>query len=163
MIEKLAQAGEGGRCKPIPFHYIYHHVQSCGVRSMQLRGQIHYPYFYSIPICTLCARKISIPTEQKVVKQHTGLISMKGHTRHPSFSPKSLNHCKYLYCSRKSILNMKIYTDCSQVFKLLLFENCVKINCFCPFAFTFCKHVNATKKVQKCILKNVILELISFY
>ncbi len=33
MRVKSAQAGEGGRCKPTPFHYIYHHVQSCGVHS----------------------------------------------------------------------------------------------------------------------------------
>ncbi len=32
MMEKLDQAGEGGGCTPTPFHYIYHHVQSCGVR-----------------------------------------------------------------------------------------------------------------------------------
>ncbi len=42
MIEKIAQAkseGEDAR----PFHYIFHQVQSCGVR----------PYLYSIRICTL--------------------------------------------------------------------------------------------------------------
>jgi hypothetical protein len=33
MMEKLAQAGEGGGCTPNPFHYIFHHVQSCSVRS----------------------------------------------------------------------------------------------------------------------------------
>jgi hypothetical protein len=32
MMEKLAQAGEGRGCTPTPFHYIYHHVQSCSVR-----------------------------------------------------------------------------------------------------------------------------------
>ncbi len=32
-MEKLAQAGEGEGCTPAPFHYIYHHVQSCGVQS----------------------------------------------------------------------------------------------------------------------------------
>jgi hypothetical protein len=26
MMEKLAQAGEGGGCTPTLFHYIYHHV-----------------------------------------------------------------------------------------------------------------------------------------
>ncbi len=32
---------------PTSFHYIYHHVQSCGVVwcTLQLRGQIHSPYF----------------------------------------------------------------------------------------------------------------------
>ncbi len=33
MMVKLAQAGEGGGCTPTPFHYIYPHLQSCGVRS----------------------------------------------------------------------------------------------------------------------------------
>jgi hypothetical protein len=33
MMEKLAQPSEGGGWTPTPFHYIYHHVQSCGVRS----------------------------------------------------------------------------------------------------------------------------------
>jgi hypothetical protein len=33
MMEKLAQTGEGGGCTPTPFHHIYHHVQSCNVRS----------------------------------------------------------------------------------------------------------------------------------
>jgi hypothetical protein len=32
MMEKSAQAGEGAGCTPTTFHYIYHHVQSCGVR-----------------------------------------------------------------------------------------------------------------------------------
>ena len=54
MMEKLAQACEGGGCTPTPFRYIYHHVQICGV-SLQLRGQIHTPYFYSTPICILCS------------------------------------------------------------------------------------------------------------
>ncbi len=33
MIEKLAQAGEGGVCTATPFHYIQHHIQSCGLLS----------------------------------------------------------------------------------------------------------------------------------
>ncbi len=33
MMEKLAQSGESGGCTPTLFYYIYHHVQSCGVRS----------------------------------------------------------------------------------------------------------------------------------
>jgi hypothetical protein len=32
MLEKLSHAGEGGGCTSIPFQYIYHHLQSCGVR-----------------------------------------------------------------------------------------------------------------------------------
>ncbi len=58
MMEKLAHSSEVGGCTPIPFHYIYHHVQSCGVPrpgTLQLRGQIymlplllHYPYMFSV-------------------------------------------------------------------------------------------------------------------
>jgi hypothetical protein len=33
MMVKSAQPGGGGGCTPTPFHSIYHHVQSCGVRS----------------------------------------------------------------------------------------------------------------------------------
>jgi hypothetical protein len=33
MMEKLAQAGEGGESTPTPFHYSFHHIQSCSVRS----------------------------------------------------------------------------------------------------------------------------------
>jgi hypothetical protein len=40
MMEKLAQAGEGGKCTPIPFHYIYHHVTKLQC-TLRLRGQIH--------------------------------------------------------------------------------------------------------------------------
>jgi hypothetical protein len=32
-VEKLAQPGEDGGCTTTPFHYIYHHSQSCSVRS----------------------------------------------------------------------------------------------------------------------------------
>ncbi len=33
MMEKLAKAGVGGRVHANPFQYIYHHIQSYGVRS----------------------------------------------------------------------------------------------------------------------------------
>ncbi len=33
MMEKLSQAGQGGGSTPTHFYYIYHHIQSCGVRS----------------------------------------------------------------------------------------------------------------------------------
>jgi hypothetical protein len=58
MMEKLAEAGEGGGgvpCMPIAhphplslYHYIFHHVQSCSV--LQLSGQTHSPYFISTPM-----------------------------------------------------------------------------------------------------------------
>jgi hypothetical protein len=32
MMVKSAQHSEGGGCTPSPFHFIYHHKQSCGVR-----------------------------------------------------------------------------------------------------------------------------------
>jgi hypothetical protein len=44
MMVKLAQAGEGGGCTPTPFHFIYHLVQSCGVRSSR-EGRYTRPLF----------------------------------------------------------------------------------------------------------------------
>jgi hypothetical protein len=42
-MENSAQLGVGGgRARPTPFHYIYHHEQSCGVRSR------FFPYEYSV-------------------------------------------------------------------------------------------------------------------
>jgi hypothetical protein len=52
MMEKLAQANESGECTPTHFHFIYHHVQSCGVCYIAERAET-LPYFYSTPICTL--------------------------------------------------------------------------------------------------------------
>jgi hypothetical protein len=48
----------GGKISPVSCKGVHAHPpftlpsQSCGVRSMQLRGQISSPYFYSTPICT---------------------------------------------------------------------------------------------------------------
>ncbi len=49
MMEKFAHAGEGGRCTPTPFHYIYHHVQSwmSAERACTLPLFLLYPYIYS--------------------------------------------------------------------------------------------------------------------
>jgi hypothetical protein len=35
--KKIGPAGEGGGCTPTP-SYIYHHVQSCGVRTMRVQN-----------------------------------------------------------------------------------------------------------------------------
>ncbi len=52
MMKKLAQAGGGWRCTPTPFHYSYHHVQSCSVRSSEWADTITlfhlYQYMYSV-------------------------------------------------------------------------------------------------------------------
>jgi hypothetical protein len=52
MMEKLAQAGEGGGMHAHALHSIYHHVQSCSVRS-SWEGLIYPPYFISIPMYSL--------------------------------------------------------------------------------------------------------------
>ncbi len=51
MMEKLAQAGKVGGACPIPFNLskITYKVWS----TLQLRGQIHSPFFYS-NLCVLC-------------------------------------------------------------------------------------------------------------
>ncbi len=53
MMERLAQASEGSGCTPTPFHYIYHHKQQY---TLQLRGQIHPPYFISTPMYSVVPR-----------------------------------------------------------------------------------------------------------
>ena len=46
MMEKLAQAGEGGGCTPTPFHsYLPSRTTTKFHYTLQLRGQIHSPYF----------------------------------------------------------------------------------------------------------------------
>jgi hypothetical protein len=52
MREKLAKAGEGGWRTHTPFHYIYHHVQSCGVRSIR-KGRYNSPFSIP-PLYVLC-------------------------------------------------------------------------------------------------------------
>jgi hypothetical protein len=45
--------GGGGACPP---RFTLSTIKSkVVVNAPQLRGQIRYPYFYSIPKCTLCA------------------------------------------------------------------------------------------------------------
>ncbi len=56
MMEKLAQAGRGRGCTPTPFHYIYHHVQSCescGVRSSWVDK--YTPPISTPPLFVLCS------------------------------------------------------------------------------------------------------------
>jgi hypothetical protein len=53
MMEKLAQPGEGGGCTPTPLHYLYHHIQSCGVYAPAERADalplfLLYTYMYSV-------------------------------------------------------------------------------------------------------------------
>jgi hypothetical protein len=50
MMEKLAQAVEGGVCTSTPYHHIYHHVQSCSVSG----EGIYTPYISSLPLYVLC-------------------------------------------------------------------------------------------------------------
>ncbi len=52
MMEKLARASEVGGCTPTPFHYIYHHVQSCSVRS-SWNGRYTHP-ISSLSLYVLC-------------------------------------------------------------------------------------------------------------
>ncbi len=61
MMVKSSQPGEGGGCMPTPFHSVYHHKQSCGVRSNwegrctpppPPRGFLLYPYMYSVSLPT---------------------------------------------------------------------------------------------------------------
>jgi hypothetical protein len=53
MMEKLGQASGGGGCTLTPFHYIYHHVQSCGVRSSWERR--YTPTISTLRLYVLCS------------------------------------------------------------------------------------------------------------
>ncbi len=51
MMEKLSQPGEGGvHAHPLSLYLPSRTELWC---TLQLRGQIHFPYFYSTPLCTL--------------------------------------------------------------------------------------------------------------
>ncbi len=50
---KISPAWWAGACTPSPFHSIYHHQQSCGVRSSWEGRYMYSPYFSCTPICTL--------------------------------------------------------------------------------------------------------------
>jgi len=54
MMEKSTRPDEGGRCKPTPVHYVYHHVQSCSVRS-SWEGR-YTPPISTLPPYVLCGR-----------------------------------------------------------------------------------------------------------
>ncbi len=52
MMEKLAQAGEGGGCTSTLFHSLYHHVQSCGVVYILSSWEGRYtPPISTLPLC----------------------------------------------------------------------------------------------------------------
>jgi hypothetical protein len=53
MMEKSAHPGESGGCTPTPFHYIYHHAQSCGVRCRHTHYSVTHP-ISTLPLYVLC-------------------------------------------------------------------------------------------------------------
>jgi hypothetical protein len=84
MMEKLAQPGEGGGCTSTSFPSIYHHVQSCSVRSSWESRYTHpyvlcalystmYPIFYSVPYSSLypvlCTLYSALYTKQCTVQR----------------------------------------------------------------------------------------------
>ncbi len=52
MMEKSTLPGDGGGCTPTPFHCIYHHIQSCSVRS-SWEGR-YTPPISTLPLYLLC-------------------------------------------------------------------------------------------------------------
>ncbi len=66
MMEKFSQAGEGGGCTPTPFHYIYHHVQSCSCSVLSSCCEGRYALsISSLPLCTLSVGASSNESETK--------------------------------------------------------------------------------------------------
>ncbi len=49
---RLARLGSA-RQSPTPFHYIYHHIQTCSVRSSAAEGADTLPLF-TLPLYVLC-------------------------------------------------------------------------------------------------------------
>jgi hypothetical protein len=75
-MEKSAQPGEGGGwgVQPTPFHYIYHHLQSCGVHAPAERADtlplfLLYPYMYSVTTTLLVMVTLSPPCPSKIFRQ----------------------------------------------------------------------------------------------
>ncbi len=74
MMEKLAQAGEGGECTPTPCKFIYNHIQSCSVhctctpaeRTDTLTLFHLYPYMYSMRHTFIVNRLRAIPKSTAV-------------------------------------------------------------------------------------------------
>ncbi len=63
-MEKSAKPAEGGGCTPTPFHCIYHHVQSCGVRC-SWEGR-YIPNMSTRPLYVLCAPDTLSPLQPSV-------------------------------------------------------------------------------------------------
>jgi hypothetical protein len=53
MMEKSAQAGEGGGCRPTPFHYIYNHKV---VAYALADREDTLPLFLLYPVYVLCGK-----------------------------------------------------------------------------------------------------------
>ncbi len=87
---KSAQPGEGGGCRtPSPFNSIYHHQQSCSVRSSwegrynplisSLEGR-YTPPFSPLPLYVLCGREGDLLRRQQ---QHENLVSYSKYCIYP--------------------------------------------------------------------------------
>jgi hypothetical protein len=72
MMEKLAQAGEAGRCMPILLHSVSHHVQSCGVLSS---WEGRYPPISTLPLCGVGACMMDIHVHAGLILQEFWHIS----------------------------------------------------------------------------------------
>ncbi len=59
MMVNSAQPGKGGVSMPSPFHTIPSQTKLC---TLQLKRQIHSPYFSSTPICTLGLCYVALPS-----------------------------------------------------------------------------------------------------
>ncbi len=79
-MENSALAGEGGGCTPTPFHYIYHHVQSCGVYAPAERAD-------TLPLFLLYFFMYSVITHTKNVHKH--LFTDETYR----FSPDNIHRC----------------------------------------------------------------------
>ncbi len=92
VMEKLAQASEGGGCTYTSFHYSYHYVQSCSLRSSWEGRYAHYPLFISTNILyVLCGPSSEFTLLLCLWAQDEGMIDWFPHP-----PPPTLNLCLIL-------------------------------------------------------------------
>jgi hypothetical protein len=106
MMEKLAQAGEGGGCTPILLPSIL--PSRTNLQCMlQLRGQIHSPYFISTPMCSVPAYKYDLPSYASpiVFANHSARYHPRSAISHPH-SARSHSQPANIYLHKFSLFRI---------------------------------------------------------
>ncbi len=75
MMEKSAQPGMGGGMQALPLS-LYQPSRAKLWYTLQLRGQIHPPYFYSAPICTLWETALPVTITAICCQLSDGIVNI---------------------------------------------------------------------------------------